>query len=107
EEELLGVISLNQVKGADPEVLDGTTVRERMVRLSPKITTAPEAPLVDALRRMSTSGVGRLLVLEDGELVGMITKEGLLRFVEARRLLGNPRSQDSTPALAELEDVDR
>ena len=106
-EALLGVLSLNHVKGATPEALDSTTVRERMVRLSPKITTSPDAPLVDALRRMSASGVGRLLVLEHGELVGMITKEGLLRFVEARRVLGNLRSNDSTPALAELEDVER
>lgn len=104
-DEVLGVISLDQVKGAPREVLDGSTVREHMVRLSPRVTTSPEAPLVDALRRMSASGVGRLLVLEDGELIGMITKEGLLRFVEARRVLGGPRGDAPEPSLADLDEA--
>lgn len=101
-DEVLGVISLDQVKGTPREELDGSAVRERMVRLSPRITTSPAAPLVEALRRMQASGVGRLLVLEDGELVGMITKEGLLRFIEARRVLGGPPRGDA-PSLADTE----
>ncbi len=101
--EVLGVISLDQVKGTPREELDGNAVRARMVRLSPRITTSPSAPLVEALRRMQASGIGRLLVLEDGELVGMITKEGLLRFIEARRVLGRPPRGDAAPSLADSE----
>ena len=86
--EVLGFVSLDQVKGTPRDELSAATVRNRMVPLSPEVTTEPGAPLVDALRRMTQSGVGRLLVMQDGELVGMITRAGLMRFIEARRLLG-------------------
>ena len=43
--------------------------------------------LLEALERLSPPGVGRLLVLEDGRLSGMITKNGLLRLLEIHQIL--------------------
>jgi predicted transcriptional regulator len=39
------------------------------------------------LETLSSPGVGRLLVLEDGRLSGMITKTGLLRLLEIHQIL--------------------
>jgi predicted transcriptional regulator len=46
-----------------------------------------EARLLEALERLSPPSVGRLLILEDGRLAGMITKTGLLRLLEIHQVL--------------------
>jgi predicted transcriptional regulator len=38
---------------------------------------------------MLGEGVGRLVVMQDGTMRGLITKTGLLRFVEMKRLLAH------------------
>ena len=44
---------------------------------------------------MSQAGSGRLLVMQDATMHGMITKTGLLRFLEIKQVLGQPGPQDS------------
>ncbi|MFN7131914.1 MAG: CBS domain-containing protein, partial [Myxococcales bacterium] len=44
-------------------------------------TTTPDAPLEDALAAMVSANVGRLPVLKDGHLVGIVTRSDLLRFL--------------------------
>jgi predicted transcriptional regulator len=46
-----------------------------------------DSPLLKALETLSSPSVGRLLVLEDGRLLGMITKTGLLRLLEIHQIL--------------------
>jgi len=45
---------------------------------------------VDALQKMSQEGLGRLLVMDGDRMVGMITKTGLLRFLEIKGILEPP-----------------
>ena len=42
------------------------------------------ASAADALRRMGENDTGRLLVTEDGRVVGMITRTGITRFIQVR-----------------------
>jgi len=60
-----------------------------MVPLTDACLIAPEASLNEAIRKMSLGGLGRLLVLRDQRLAGMITKTGLLRMLEMRRILAD------------------
>jgi predicted transcriptional regulator len=52
-------------------------------------TISSEANIVEALRKMATSGLGRLIAVDgSGECVGMITHNGILRRLQVQEKLG-------------------
>jgi predicted transcriptional regulator len=83
----VGLISIADLAGLPESELAARTVRERMRPLDASHVISKDAPLREALERISPPSVGRLLVLEDGRLSGMITKTGLLRLLEIRQIL--------------------
>ena len=82
-----GVDSLSDVKGLSEEDRADKTVREVMARLERQMIVAPETSLEETLRRMAETNLGRLLVMRGDQMVGMITRTGLLRIVEIKRTL--------------------
>ena len=82
-----GVISLQDVQHIPEDQRSATTVEQTMQPLSDRTTIAPQVPLTNALSKMAHEGSGRLLVMQDATLQGMITKTGLLRFLEIKRIL--------------------
>jgi Zn-dependent protease/predicted transcriptional regulator len=83
----IGLISLAGVKDVSAEARKTTTVEQAMMPLSDKVMVGPEEGLGDALKKMTLSGLGRLLVMRGDSMVGMITKTGLIRFLEIKRVL--------------------
>lgn len=57
--------------------LGATTVGEAMT--SPALTTSPERPLHEVATRMLENGVNRLPVVENGRLVGIVSRADLVR----------------------------
>ena len=86
-EKALGVVSVNNLGGISEEQLSQKTVADVLRPLDGDMVIAPEATLIEALRKMGPAQVGRLLVLDGDRMVGMITKTGLVRFLEMRRIL--------------------
>ncbi len=85
---VLGVVSLSNVKDIPETEQQTRTVAEVMTPISDKITIPPETPLTEALQKMIREEIGRLLVVQSNQkMVGMITKNGLLRFLEIKRIL--------------------
>jgi Zn-dependent protease len=82
-----GLIALEDLRDLPSERWRTTRVKERMRPLEPALRVSPDAPLADALRQLAQAPTGRLLVMRGDELVGMLTKSGLARFVEIRHLL--------------------
>jgi predicted transcriptional regulator len=64
-----------------------TTAAQIMRPLSSTTTIAPQASLTEVLSKMSQAGIGRLLVVQEATVCGMITKTGLLRFLEIEQIL--------------------
>jgi CBS domain-containing protein len=84
---VVGVISIAGVKDVPENEQADKTVAEIMTPLSGEMTIQPQTPLPDALKKLSQSNLGRLLVMRGDEMVGIITKTGLLRFLEIKRAL--------------------
>ena len=84
---VLGVISIPDLKGLPRDQWTTTSVAERMTPIGPDLVVEPELPLSEALKRLALADAGRLLLIRDHRLVGMLTKSGLVRFVELRRVL--------------------
>lgn len=83
----VGLIALGKIADVPPGEMKTTTVAKVMTPLSEEIQIQADATLVDALKKMTQSGNGRLLVIQDGTMLGMITKTGLLRFLEIKKVL--------------------
>jgi Zn-dependent protease/predicted transcriptional regulator len=93
--DVLGLVSLSQVKNVPPQEQTEKTVGDVMAPLKGELTIAPDTPLSEALKRMSEANTGRLLVMDDGRMLGLLTETGLLRFLEIRRTLGRPAEETS------------
>jgi predicted transcriptional regulator len=52
----------------------------------------PRASALEALRKMSEVDSGRLMVVDQGKFVGLITRGGLARFVQMKTLLDRPKA---------------
>jgi CBS domain-containing protein len=49
------------------------------------LVASPDEPLESAIERMTVADVGRLPVVRDGELLGIVTRSDLLRNLYAGR----------------------
>lgn len=84
---VLGIISIDALRDLDALERNTTTVKERMTPISQELVVSPDLPLAAALKRLEASPSGRLLVIRDGALVGLLSKSALSRFLEIRQVL--------------------
>lgn len=84
---VVGVLSLANVKAIPDEARASTTVHEAMTPLGDAVRIAPHASLAEALHKMTHEESGRLLVMENDAMRGLITRTGVLRFLEMKRVL--------------------
>ena len=82
--EVSGIVSLGDVKRVPPEDYDRLTVREVMIPLTERLTIAPEEDVSVALHRMAEEELGRLIVMQRGLMLGLVTKTGLSRFLQMK-----------------------
>jgi len=81
---LVGCITTRQVKATSRDRWGDTTVGELAQGCSAENTIRPTADAVDALARMHRNGTGRLMVVEDGRLRGIIALKDLLQFLSMK-----------------------
>jgi Zn-dependent protease/CBS domain-containing protein len=79
-EKLVGCITTRQVKEIPREEWSRETIREAADPCSAENTISPSTDAIKALAMMSQGGISRLLVVDSGRLVGMVTLKDLLDF---------------------------
>lgn len=79
---LVGIVALADIHKISPHDREAMQVRDVMTR-NPT-TIPPSAPLIDALRIITGQDIGRIPVVADGELVGIVTRTDVLRVMELR-----------------------
>jgi Zn-dependent protease/CBS domain-containing protein len=87
---LAGVVTLGDVRRLSRDEWPGARVTDIMTRYGDLATIRPDAALSDALRLIEEREVGQLPVLGDEprQPVGMVTRRGILRLIDARMKLG-------------------
>ena len=83
-EKLVGCVTTKQVQQVPREEWDKVTVRELAGQCSPDNTIEPEADATQALSVMAQTGSGRLIVVEKGRMVGIITLKDMLKFLSLK-----------------------
>jgi Zn-dependent protease/CBS domain-containing protein len=86
--EFLGLVTVSDVKRVPREDWHRVRAGDIMKPRSEIISASPDEPIIEAMVKMSAHGVGRLPVIEDGELKGIITRSDLMRTIRIRTELG-------------------
>ncbi len=81
---LVGMVTLDDIHRTNPIDRDALLVRD--VMHPGAIALPPEAPVMEALRVMSAQNIGRVPVVEDGELRGIVTRNDIMKVVELREI---------------------
>jgi Zn-dependent protease/predicted transcriptional regulator len=87
EQRVLGLVLVTAVKDIPRKEQESRKVAEVMIPPSDSLVISPDASLAEALKRMSQDEVEQLLVMDRDQMVGLITKTGLLRFIQIRQIL--------------------
>lgn len=85
---IVGIITLNNARVIPKELWATTLVRDVMNRITPDIILSPEDNAMDALSRMINLDIGRVLVMDNGKLVGIITRRDIMKLMEFKADLG-------------------
>jgi len=86
--ELLGLVSLKQVKDVPKELWDQKTVDDIMMRNSDFNVLSPDEDALKAVNLIMTSDLGRAPVVEGRKLVGIITRRDIMTFLSIKYELG-------------------
>ena len=76
ENKIIGVISYKDLFRVKREDWNSVRVKERMsTRL---VCVSPDDAVIDAVEKMTEEGIGRLLVMEDDKLVGIVSRSSIM-----------------------------
>ena len=102
-EQLLGIVSMSDARKLPRDAWSTTPVSQIMTP-APLATVAPTEHLGIAIGRMAQRGVHQLPVVEDGRLLGLLTRADVLRYLQLRHELGvdnEPGATARSPVLQE------
>jgi Zn-dependent protease/predicted transcriptional regulator len=83
----VGLLTLRGVRRIPREQWSTRRVRDHMVPLGDQVAVAPHARMDDVLGKLQDGEAGRVLVVQDGEVVGIITPTDLTRWLRRWRAL--------------------
>lgn len=80
-ERVIGCIGLAQVKAMTPQQWDTLKVADAMAACPGEAMIPAETPVEQALKRMQESGQSTLMVVENGEVAGIVTTADILHYL--------------------------
>ncbi|MBI2212258.1 MAG: site-2 protease family protein [Acidobacteria bacterium] len=92
-ERLIGCVTTRAIHDLPREEWDEQTIGSIAETCSGENTVSPDADAMRVLGRMSSTGVSRLLVVDEGRLLGILTLKDLASFLSVHMELGDDRKQ--------------
>lgn len=87
-EEFVGMVSLGEVKKVSRELWGFKQVRDVMIPVEQVACLGPADPAGEALSRMAAADDGCMPVVEDGSLLGIVTRRDILNLFKIKSDLG-------------------
>ncbi len=81
---LVGLVTIFEVQGVAPALWAWRQVEQVMRPVSESLVITPEVPLIHAMERMARGRWDRLVVVQDGEVVGLVTQSAIVHFLQLR-----------------------
>jgi len=86
---LIGLMRIEALQAVPREDWPSTSVQAAMISREKLPWTAPEEPVLSVLERMRSANVDQLAVINGDNVVGLVTRDSILRVVQARTELGH------------------
>jgi Zn-dependent protease/CBS domain-containing protein len=83
---IVGLITLTQLRQVAPGERGTTLVRDAAMPMDQVVTAAPHEPLTSLLERLAPSGGSRALVVDRGQVVGILTASDISRLIDVHTL---------------------
>jgi CBS domain-containing protein len=83
---IVGLITLAQLRMVAPEKRGITLVRDAAMSMDRVVTAIPHEPITVVLERLASHNGNRALVVDHGEVVGIVTASDVSRLIDVRGL---------------------
>lgn len=87
-ERITGLITLNEVTAIPRDQWVGTSVGTAMIPFKDLKSVSPNTDLFEVFQQMAEANLNQLPVVENGQFVGMVGRDGVIAFLQARAKLG-------------------
>jgi CBS domain-containing protein len=87
--ELVGMVTAEALNSVPQQDWDVTSVQAVMLPKNKLHWAAPEEPALSLLDRMRTIGMQQMPVIAGGSVVGIVTRDSILRVLQSRHELGS------------------
>ena len=84
-----GLITLRSARHAPREEWPNTSVQAVMVPMDQVLHTSPEEAALQVLERMQKADINQMPVVSEGRIVGMVSREAILRVLQTRMQAGH------------------
>ncbi len=83
-----GLVTLQHMKEVPREKWSETRVSQILSPLKDTMVLRPDTDASDVMMKMATQNTGRALVMEDGELIGILSRTDMMRYMQMQMALG-------------------
>jgi Zn-dependent protease len=92
---LVGIVCLDDVRRVPSGERQTKTISDIMTPKSDLITIKPDDPASDALKEISNRSIRQLVVLQDGELFGLVRRRDIVRYLQLQsdEILSSPNQR--------------
>jgi Zn-dependent protease/CBS domain-containing protein len=90
-DQLAGLITLSDIRSVPREQWSQVSVGQVMIPVNKLYVVSPQQSLNDVLPLMAEHDVNQLPVVQDGRLVGVLSRDAIMHYLEVRRSLGIDR----------------
>jgi len=88
---LVGVVNVRDIQGVHNSLWASRQVADIMQASADEMVVSPDMSAMQALEQMMTSGAERMIVAQDGLLLGLVTRSSIGHFIEQRHPSGMGR----------------
>jgi len=81
---LIGMVTLADVNRTSS--IDREAMQVRDIMTHDPVTLPPTAPVIDALKIMSARNFGRIPVVQDGKILGIVTRTDIIKVTELKQI---------------------
>jgi len=83
--ELVGLVTVMDVQAVTQTLWAWKQIGQIMRPASPGLMIEPNVPVLEAMQRMSQEGLDRLVVVQEGQVIGLVTHSAIMHYLQLHK----------------------
>ncbi|MEQ1654705.1 MAG: site-2 protease family protein [Nitrospira sp.] len=83
--DLVGLVTVMDVQAVSQPLWAWKQIGQIMRQASPGLTIEPNVPVLEAMQRMSQEGLDRLVVVQEGQVIGLVTHSAVVHYLQLHK----------------------